>query len=141
MHHSWHLFLRRCLNQEKTDSYLYNLFLGQIDCKDVKTLTVLDRLKLRENKSGTHLLENLIGECKKIRDGVSLVDLSAEEAAKRLAIGTQVGKYHNKALQMRGLQESEYLQFKEEFIKKLESTKLNPESKQESSFILLQNQK
>jgi translation elongation factor EF-1alpha len=106
-----------------------------------KVLTVLERLSLKDQKSGTHLLQSLIGECKRMRDGVSLKDLSQEEAAKRLAIGTQQGKFHSKALQMRGLDASEYEKFKEEFLNKLANCKINPETTQEASFILLQNQK
>jgi translation elongation factor EF-1alpha len=108
---------------------------------DNKILTVLERIQLREKKSGNHLIQSLIAECKRMRDGVSLKDLSAEEAAKRLAIGTQQGKFHNKALKMRGLDPSEFENFKKEFIEKLKATKLSSETSQEASFILLQTQK
>jgi translation elongation factor EF-1alpha len=108
--------------------------------KNIK-LTVLERLQQKERVSNTHVLGNLIGECKRIRDGVSLKDLSAQEAANRLAIGTQIGKHHSKALLMKGLEGHEYGEFRQEFINKLKETKLNPDTKQEPSFILLQTQK
>lgn len=37
-----------------------------------------------------------------------LENLSETEAAKRLAIGTQMGRYHNKALEMRGISVDDY---------------------------------
>ena len=103
--------------------------------------TVLERIEARKKLSGIDKLKNLIAEVKRMRDGVSLKDLSAEEAAKRLAIGTQMGKYHNKALQMRGLEPGQFERFRDEFINKLKDAKLNPETAQEPSFILFQTQK
>jgi translation elongation factor EF-1alpha len=130
--------------QEAVDlmEFLFGVFTANDPNSNKKDkLTVLERLQQKEKSSNTHVLGNLIGECKRIRDGVSLKDLSAQEAANRLAIGTQVGKYHNKALQMKGLEGHEYNEFRKEFIDKLKETKLNPETTQEASFILLQNQK
>jgi len=124
--------------------YIYDAYNKKIQSENgqvKKTLTVMERLEQKEKKSGTHLLQSLIAECKKMREGVSLKDLSASEAAKRLAIGTQQGKYHNKALNMRGINQEDFEKFRETFIQNLGNLKLNAETSQEPSFIILQTQK
>ena len=59
-------------------------------------------------------------------------NLTPEEAAKRLAIGTQVGAYHNKAVQIRGLTVDEYLKDRDEFIVTLSKIKLEPSESERS---------
>jgi hypothetical protein len=63
----------------------------------------------------------LVRELRKFADFELLSKLTEEEAAKRLAIGTVVGKYHNIALKYRGLSVSDYNKAREEFIKILNS--------------------
>ncbi|KRX02821.1 hypothetical protein PPERSA_04024 [Pseudocohnilembus persalinus] len=108
-----------------------------------KKLTFHQRmLKKQQNKDQTGL-NILIKELKNIKQGNILNNLTEAEAAKRLAIGTQIGKYHSKALELKGLSVEEYLQAKNQFITIFNEIKdkISPESDQESSIISLQNQK
>lgn len=43
--------------------------------------------------------------------------LTQEEAAKRLAIGTKVGKYHSIAIKLRGITVKDYVVARDSFIK------------------------
>ena len=62
-------------------------------------------------------LNVILRELKALGEKNFLKNLSPEEAAKRLAIGTQVGAYHNKAVQLRGLTVDDYLKDRDDFIK------------------------
>ena len=126
---------------------IYNYFkYSQDECikkiGNVKKQTVLGRIKLKESTSGNHILLNYISEIKNLMNGDSLFNLKPEEAAKRLAIGTEKGKYHNRALQMRGLTNEKFKEILKEFTTIIENNKIKySKSSQESSVILLQNQK
>ena len=109
--------------------------------KTKKVLTVFERINMKDNKTESCIIDDLISEVRKFSEGDTLKELSQQEAAKRLAIGTTQGKYHSKALRSRGLEESEYNKYKIDFIDILKKTKLNEESNQEPSFISLQTQK
>lgn len=107
-----------------------------------KKLTVYDRLKLRTAGSNTHILQRFIAEVKDLALGANLLSLSEDEVAKRLSIGTQQGKYHSKALQMKGLDQGQYENFKKSFIDILTKTPIKSDiTSQEPSFVLYQNQK
>jgi len=54
--------------------------------------------------------------------------LSEVEAAKRLAIGTKMGKYHGTAMKIRGITVQDYTNDRDKFIVTLSKNKLNPES-------------
>lgn len=57
--------------------------------------------------------------------------------AKRLAIGTKVGKYHGKAMKIRGITVDDYIDARNYFIELYSKYKLSPESGQEPSVISL----
>jgi len=95
-------------------------------------------------RSGGDLLQDLnllIKEIKSFSEENLLSKLSEQEAAKRLAIGTKVGKYHSKAMNIRGISVEDYLKIKQDFIKLIPKFNLSPESSQEPSIVILQNQK
>ena len=88
-------------------------------------MTVLERLHLKELRQGLDLLNKLLSECKIIRDGEILKNQSAEKAANRLAIGTEEGRFHKKIMNMKSISETDFIQFKKDFIKKLSQIKFN----------------
>ena len=74
--------------------------------------------------------------------GLGTQQLSEFEAAKRIGIGTIVGKYHQKALALKGITVADFAKIKEEFKTAFLNTKLDPTpSTQEVSIFTLQNQK
>ena len=52
--------------------------------------------------------------------------------------GTKIGKYHDKAMKIRGYTIEDFNKDKEYFIKILKETKLNPETGQEASIISME---
>lgn len=74
--------------------------------------------------------------------GVGTGQLSEYEAAKRIGIGTITGKYHQKALALKGITASDFAVIKDEFKTIYSGVTLSGEpSTQESSIFTLQNQK
>lgn len=47
------------------------------------------------------------------------------DAAKRIAIGTITGKYHQKALALKGITVKDFLEIKQEFAEVFKNTKLS----------------
>lgn len=83
-----------------------------------------------------------IEELAVLAKGLGTQQLSEFEAAKRLGIGTITGKYHQKALALKGITVADFAKIKEEFKKTFENTKLdNTPSTQEPSIFTLQTQK
>mmetsp|Transcript_22598 Transcript_22598/g.19618 ORF Transcript_22598/g.19618 Transcript_22598/m.19618 type:complete len:364 (+) Transcript_22598:856-1947(+) len=80
-------------------------------------------------------------EIKLLADGKSPKELSEYDAAKRIGIGTIVGKYHQKALALKGINLDDFKVLKDNFIQVWKSIKLNPHSDQEGSIFTLNNQK
>lgn len=78
-----------------------------------------------------------------ISKGVNPQALNEYDAAKRIGIGTITGKYHQKALALKGITIQDFKKIAEEFKEIYIKTKLNEavESEQEKSVITLQNQK
>jgi hypothetical protein len=68
-----------------------------------KKLTFAERLRIREERSMEGALNIILREIRSFSELELLTKLTEEEAAKRLAIGTVVGKYHKVALKYRGL--------------------------------------
>ena len=66
-------------------------------------------MKLRGKANLEEDLNMLIREMRKFADNELLSKLSEEEAAKRLAIGTVVGKYHSSAMKIRGITVDDYI--------------------------------
>ncbi len=107
-----------------------------------KIVTLKERLDMKTLRSKNAEFDGLLAEIKRLKIGNSLKDLTQDEAAKRLAIGTLQGKFHNKALQMRGITQNDFEKYKKEFLKILLSTKFSEKtSNQENSLTILQNQK
>ena len=69
-----------------------------------KKISFYDRLMKRNKGDFLQDLNTLIKEIKSFSEDNLLNKLSEQEAAKRLAIGTKVGKYHSKTMQIRGFQ-------------------------------------
>lgn len=84
-----------------------------------------------------------IDEVQSISKGVNPQSLNEYDAAKRIGIGTITGKYHQKALALKGITVNDFKLIAEEFKEIFLKTKLNEdiESLQEKSVITLQNQK
>jgi hypothetical protein len=74
-------------------------------------------------------------------EGALLTTLTEAEAAKRLAIGTRVGKLHSKAIKFAGLATDTFRDMKNDFLNMMKENKLNPTTSQEPSVISLQTQK
>lgn len=118
-----------------------NLYEKKTQGQKKEKLSFYERIMKR---SGNDLLQDmnfLIKEIKSFSEENLLSKLSEQEAAKRLAIGTKVGKYHSKAMELRGLSVEDYMKIKQDFIQLLDKFKLSPESNQDPSMIILQNQK
>lgn len=84
----------------------------------------------------------LIREMRKYAESELLGKLSQEEASKRLAIGTVVGKYHSNAIKLKGISVDDYLKARSEFMEILQGKTIDlNNSSQEPSVISMQNQK
>lgn len=66
-----------------------------------------------------------------IAKGSGIGQLNEFEAAKRIAIGTITGKYHQKALALKGITVKDFLEIKEEFTAVFKSTKLSEKPSQQ----------
>lgn len=60
-------------------------------------------MKLRGKVSLEENYNELVREIRKYAESEIISKLTQEEAAKRLAIGTKVGKYHNVAMKLKGI--------------------------------------
>ncbi len=69
--------------------------------------------------------------------GVGAQELSEWDAAKRIGIGTIVGKYHQRALALKGFTVDMFKKVREDFAVVFKSTKLEGKSDQEESVITL----
>lgn len=106
-----------------------------------KRKTFFERINERFGKETEQDLLILIKEIKAFSEENLLSKLSQSEAAKRLAIGTKTGKYHSKAMNLRGISVDDYAKIRDEFVSLFSNFKLNYASGQEASVISLQNQK
>jgi hypothetical protein len=80
-------------------------------------------------------------EFKLLAEGKSPKDLNEFDAAKRIGIGTITGKYHQKALALKGITIDDFKKLRDEFEDIYKQTTLTPQSSQEGSIFTLQNQK
>ena len=80
-------------------------------------------------------------DMKHLATGKTPKELSEFDAAKRIGIGTIVGKYHQKAFALKGFTVDDFLVIKNQFKEAYVNVKLNPNSNQEASVITLLNQK
>jgi len=80
-------------------------------------------------------------DVKLLAEGKSPKELNEYDAAKRIGIGTIVGKYHQKALALKGITVDEFKVLRDEFAALARETTLTPHSSQEASVITLENQK
>lgn len=60
-----------------------------------------------------------------IAKGVGIGQLNEYEAAKRIGIGTITGKYHQKALALKGITVKDFLEIKNEFAETFKKVKLS----------------
>ena len=83
-----------------------------------------------------------LDELEIIAKGSGIGQLNEYEAAKRIAIGTITGKYHQKALALKGITSKDFQVIKEEFTEVFKKVKLSEKpSSQQCSIFTLQNQK
>jgi len=132
-----------CVEEMETMFKLFTEELKSGQEGNKKVITVMDRIKNKQSRGDLSEIQIFITETKQLRDGVTLKELSQEEAAKRLAIGTQQGKYHNKAIQKKGIEDKDFVEFKEKFKKIYTETRKNLKetTSQEPSFYSMQTQK
>ena len=104
-------------------------------------LSFYERIMKRSGNDLFNDLNTLIKEFKSFSEENLLSKLTEQEAAKRLAIGTKVGKYHSKAVELRGISVDDYMRIKQSFTQLIDKFPLSLESSQEPSVIILQNQK
>ena len=103
--------------------------------------TFFERINERFGINTEQDLLILIKEIKSFSEENLLSKLSEAEAAKRLAIGTKTGKYHSKAMNLRGVSVDDYNKIRDDFVSLFSNFKLSDVSGQEASVISLQNQK
>ncbi|CAK90707.1 unnamed protein product (macronuclear) [Paramecium tetraurelia] len=91
-------------------------------------------------KYGNKLLF-FVKELAQLSEGSNPNEVDDFEAAKRLNIGTIVGKHHQKALALKGITVQEFKQIREEFQQIIQNCKINPQNEQgqERSVISLEN--
>ena len=111
------------------------------DGKTVEKRSFHDRILLLKSKENFSQIYDIIKEIKGLTEENVLGKLSEQDAAKRLAIGTQIGKFHNKALKFKGYSVENFDKDKEELVKVLSANKIEYSEFQEASVISLQNQK
>lgn len=80
-------------------------------------------------------------DVKLLAEGKSPKELNEYDAAKRIGIGTIVGKYHQKALALKGITVDDFKLLRDEFAGTYREVQLTPQSSQEGSVFTLQNQK
>lgn len=114
------------------------MYAEQEKLKNKKT-TFLERISQKMHHDSELDLQQLVNEIKSLAQENILSKLSEQEAAKRIAIGTSVGKYHKIALQMRGISVKDYLVAKQNFEDLFKTHQLSPASNQTPSVISLQN--
>lgn len=145
-------------DEDVKDKALKTLALMDELIQEVKAAKKIDLLNLEELKEsedisfGERAFINYIKhtvsraawyyeDVKLLAEGKSAKDLNEFDAAKRIGIGTIVGKYHQKAFALQGFTVDDFLKVKEAFKSTFLNTKLDPTSNQEASVVTLQNQK
>jgi hypothetical protein len=109
--------------------------------------TCRERVCIRnQRQQSVNPLTEVFAELRRLRDESNLQDLSDQALAKRLAIGTYTGKFHRRILQSWGMNNDDFVTYRNEFLRLLEqeplaSTQDNNTTGQEPSIILLQNQR
>lgn len=100
-----------------------------------------DRVLISKMQKDYSNMYSLMKEVKLMSQDTVLSKLSEQDLAKRLAIGTKLGKYYDKALKMRGYSVDQFEKDKKDFIELFKKYPITKSEFQEVSFILLQNQK
>jgi hypothetical protein len=86
--------------------------------------TVNERVARKLHRGLELVLSGLEREFRFLVEGSILTDLSDQELAQRLAIGTMEGKYHAKALSWKGLSLSDFIHIRDEFVSLLDNIEL-----------------
>ncbi|EAR95456.3 zinc-binding dehydrogenase family oxidoreductase (macronuclear) [Tetrahymena thermophila SB210] len=105
-------------------------------------LTVKQRFLSKQRNQIKFQVQLLIKSLKDLSGENNLLDqLSDEQLKERQKIGTIVGKFHQRAIQMQGLDVQEFLKIKENFAAKLRQVQkeINPDSDEVRSIITLEN--
>ncbi|KAL4428932.1 hypothetical protein ABPG74_017522 [Tetrahymena malaccensis] len=111
--------------------------------KPIQNMTVRQRLIAQQSNRVRYNLIVLIKSLSNLLTKDTVGDLNNEEESERIKIGTEIGKFHQRALVMRGLDVETFIKMKNFFIDELLKVRssISQESDQERSIFSLENMK
>ncbi|EAR83313.1 zinc-binding dehydrogenase family oxidoreductase (macronuclear) [Tetrahymena thermophila SB210] len=111
--------------------------------KPIQNMTVRQRLIAQQSNRVRYNLIVLIKSLSNLLTKDTVGNLNGEEESERIKIGTEIGKFHQRALVMRGLDVETFIKMKNFFIDELLMVKssIHQESDQERSIFSLENMK
>ncbi|KAL4508070.1 hypothetical protein ABPG72_021443 [Tetrahymena utriculariae] len=112
------------------------------EIKSTQRLTVKQRFLSKQRNQMKFQIQLLIKSLKDLQGESNLLDqLSDEQLKERQKIGTIVGKFHQRAIQIQGLDVQAFLKMKENFAAQLKQIQkdINPDSDEVRSIITLEN--
>ncbi|EAR96245.1 zinc-binding dehydrogenase family oxidoreductase (macronuclear) [Tetrahymena thermophila SB210] len=111
--------------------------------KPIQNMTVRQRLIAQQSNRVRYNMVILIKSLSDLLTKSTLNDLDNEVESERIKIGTEVGKFHQRALAMRGIDVETFVKMKKFFIDELLKVKssISQESDQEKSIFSLENMK
>ncbi|KAL4429280.1 hypothetical protein ABPG74_013586 [Tetrahymena malaccensis] len=111
--------------------------------KPIQNMTVRQRLIAQQSNRVRYNMIILIKSLSNLLTKNTIGDLNNEEESERIKIGTEVGKFHQRALVMRGIDIDTFVKMKKYFIDELLKVKssISYESDQEKSIFSLENMK
>lgn len=125
----WIRVLHHTSNVKEKASIAYNLansmwnaMLKDDENIQHKRLTVNQRLNKQLRKEN-YEITTLLSELNRLSKGELLDNLNDDEKAQRLAIGSNTGKYHNRAVEWKGLDKDTFIKYKKEFIELVKKIK------------------
>ncbi|KAL4464763.1 hypothetical protein ABPG74_011324 [Tetrahymena malaccensis] len=116
--------------------------INEQEIRATQKLTVKQRFLSKQRNQMKFQIQLLIKSLKDLSEENNLLDqLSDEQLKERQKIGTIVGKFHQRAIQMQGLDIQSFLKMKENFADKLKQLQkeINPDSDEVRSIITLEN--
>ncbi|KAL4465378.1 hypothetical protein ABPG72_009123 [Tetrahymena utriculariae] len=126
-----------------------NMIVSQINIasiplnKPVENMTVRQRLVAQQSNRARYNMVVLIKSLSNLLTKDTICELKDEEERERIKIGTEVGKFHQRALAMKGIDVEAFQKMKNFFIEELLKVKstISYESDQEKSIFSLENMK
>lgn len=101
---------------------IWNEFINDQNVSENRRMTVQQRLQKRL-RTENYTIQILLKELKDLANGNRINELSDAEKAQRLAIGSNTGKYHNKAMQFKEFKDEDFQKYKEKFIQHIKNLK------------------